>query len=121
MFIKRDAFGKLLFIKRLMILFFGVIYVCKKTNLLKDNYLDDLYRRRETLKLNYALDPSKENENELKKVIPYGWSRKIESMEDSINKSLKAGFKSSGTQLTKIGQSFKNFLNNTLFLLDPQK
>ena len=25
MFIKRDAFGKLLFIKRLMILFFGVI------------------------------------------------------------------------------------------------
>lgn len=50
------------------ILFFGIVYACKKTNVLKDNYLDDLYRRRENLKLNYALDPSKENEDELKKV-----------------------------------------------------
>ena len=35
-----------------------------------------------------------------------------------LNKSLKAGFNSSGTQLTKIGQSSRNFLNKTLFLIE---
>lgn len=51
-----------------VILFLGVFYMCKKTNVLKDNYLDKLYQHREELKLKYALDPTEENENELKKV-----------------------------------------------------
>jgi hypothetical protein len=50
------------------ILFVSVIFVCKKTNVLKDKYLDELYKKREAIKLNYALDPTPENENEIKKI-----------------------------------------------------
>lgn len=40
----------------------------QKTNVLKDKYLDELYKKREAIKLNYALDPTPENENEIKKI-----------------------------------------------------
>jgi len=50
------------------ILFVSIIFACKKTNMLKDKHLDELYRKREEIKLNYALNPTPENENEIKKV-----------------------------------------------------
>ena len=49
-------------------LFLGVVYALKKTSLFKDKIADELYEKRKLARINYDLNPTKENKNELKKI-----------------------------------------------------
>ena len=43
-------------------------WLSKNREILKDKYLDELYKKRELLRVAYDIDPSEENKNELKKI-----------------------------------------------------
>jgi len=44
------------------------VFICNKKNLFADKYITGLYKKREELKLKYALNPTEENNEKIKEI-----------------------------------------------------